>query len=311
MPMSAGLYCQPMHLIAVLLCLILPSASAGENAFVVSYGALLYDVDLLSGQAEPIGGTDPCRQISGLASSPDGRIYAIARLGGSDHLCTIDTQTGAGTVVGSLGIPLGSFGPELTIDAITGMFWALSPQGELYRIDGTTGAATSVSALERPSHGIAAWNDQLYVFTEIGNQRYRLESIDPETYALTPLFDLPANTGSPTGAAFDRLGRLWYVGEHGSLLNHRVFGYYRIQDLETGGVVETFGDAFFFGDPRGGMGDLAFLGPVSAVVVPALSPTGLAGLVGLLLASALLLLRAGGHAGRRLRGRDEEIPRPM
>lgn len=199
--------------LGALLCLCLPSTSPAEEAFAVSYGHFLFHVDLLSGEAEFIGNTDPCGQIGGLAQGPDGRIYAI----GAGRICTIDPLTGTGTPIGSVDLPPANMKSELAIDA-AGRFWVLADG--LYRVDPVQGTATLVLPVDpgTPMSTIVARGDRLFAFTKTSSFRYRLDSIDVETFDRTPLFDLPDGTGFPTGAAFDSNGSLWFLGAHGSFL---------------------------------------------------------------------------------------------
>jgi len=131
--------------------------SGGNNA-----GGNLYTVDRNTGAATLIGWTG-FQAVPGLAFSSDGTLFGSALIGGGANaaLITIDPITGAGVTVGPF-----AFGPAidpiyidgLAVDPYTGVLYGVGGRclnaacdlstSELYTIDTSTGAATSLGNLE-------------------------------------------------------------------------------------------------------------------------------------------------------------------
>jgi len=124
-------------------------------------------------------------------------------------LITIDTGTGAGTLVGPTGI-VGEFGddgvPALAVKT-TGEMYAtdISSSSRLYRIDATTGAATLVATTPLNSPPAIAFNgfDILWAVDSVGNLYVVIDSTGAST--------LVGATGQfIKGLAFDPIdGALW------------------------------------------------------------------------------------------------------
>lgn len=109
----------------------------------------LYQIDVLTGLATPVGSGNGFRSAGDLAFDTDGTLYGAAQ-GGS--LVRFDTSTGIATLVGSFGIaqPYG-----LEIDA-NGVMYVIDARDSnqsngakavLYTVDKTTGATTLVADL--------------------------------------------------------------------------------------------------------------------------------------------------------------------
>ncbi|KJC62977.1 DUF6923 family protein [Agreia bicolorata] len=113
-----------------------------STAYFVSWGpdTTLGTVDLTTGASATVapftfeGGGE---RVDSLAIGLDGAAFAIS----GDELFTVDLTTGELAEVGQLGV-VGLYG--FAVDPTTGDFFAISPEGLLYSVDVTTGAATLV-----------------------------------------------------------------------------------------------------------------------------------------------------------------------
>jgi hypothetical protein len=105
----------------------------------------LYTLDPLTGHATAVGPitNGPC--IIDIAVNLEGEMYGVDIV--YDRLIQIDPATGAGTVVGWLGVPA-NYAQGLDFDGGDGvLYWAAyTMQGELRIIDTETGASTLVGA---------------------------------------------------------------------------------------------------------------------------------------------------------------------
>lgn len=208
--------------------LLLPrTAQADPVGFAVGEGgpgfgpsARLYRLDLGSGAASlvgPVGYTD----VEGLAFSRGGVLYAVADAGiacegvcpgTTDLLLRIDTDTGAGTLVGPLGLagqgPGGNldYGLAFTCD---GRLWASSDTtGQLWEVDPADGSTRPVANLGAPLSGLAAFGNLLFGIGVVGD--LSLHRIDPDAGTTTVMgaLGLPI-TFYDAGLDFDEDGRLW------------------------------------------------------------------------------------------------------
>ncbi len=167
---------------------------------------------------------------------------------------------------------------------------AVNSNATLYQVDPASGAVTSVATYDRLISSLAARGDELFAFTQDSSDQKRVELIDLETFELTPLFDLDIEDWFTIGASFDARGRLWILTMGGGILTVVSLGFWEV-DLATGEAVQTFWNAYHFGDPLAGMFNLAHRGPaLSPTEVPALDGTGLTTFVVLLLGGGLVLL---------------------
>lgn len=177
----------------------------------------LWRIDLGTGAATlvgPIGYVD----VEGLAFSPDGVLYAVADAGqacagvcpgGTDLLLQLDPQTGAGSLVGPLGLSdLGDldYGLAATCD---GRLWASSDTtGTLWEVNRFGGGSRVAGALGAPVSGLAGWGDALYGISVANDMA--LYRIDPDTGAATRLGPLGLPSAfHDAGLDFDADGRLW------------------------------------------------------------------------------------------------------
>ncbi len=103
----------------------------------------LYTIDLDDGTATPVGPILSGSCVIDIAINPAGEMYAVDIV--SDVLLQIDPATGAGTVVGLLGVNA-NYAQGMDFEDTTGiLYWAAYvASGELRIIDTTTGASTLV-----------------------------------------------------------------------------------------------------------------------------------------------------------------------
>ena len=176
----------------------------------------LYRLDLGTGAATlvgPLGYAD----VEGLSFAPDGVLYAVADAGqvceglcpGSDVLLRIDPESGAATLVGSLGLSAQGdldYGLGTTCD---GRLWLSSDTStSLWEVNRFTGATRLVGSLGAPVSGLAGWGDALYGISVADD--LALYRITPDSGAATRLGAL----GLPfpfydAGLDFDDEGQLW------------------------------------------------------------------------------------------------------
>lgn len=181
--------------------------------------SLLYRIDLATGQSTlvgPIGFVD----VEGAALAPDGQLYAVAdagaacegACGGTDLLLRIDPATGAGTLVGPLG--LAGQGTDGNLDyglatTCSGQLWLTADTtGQLWEVDPSTGATRLVGNTGAALSGLAAWGGLLFGVSVAPDPA--LYRIDPATAVATRIGAL----GLPlaffdAGLDFDAGGVLW------------------------------------------------------------------------------------------------------
>ena len=101
--------------------------------------AKLWEMDVCDGTMSEIGATG-VGNTCGIVFGPGGLLYGLDT--SSDSLVTLDPATGAATLVGSLGIALGSCG--LAYDCASDTLIGVDSAGaQLFYVDATTGAATT------------------------------------------------------------------------------------------------------------------------------------------------------------------------
>lgn len=117
--------------------------------------AYLYRINPDAGTARRIGhvGTDMC--VQGLATNANGEMFAVDTQ--SDTLLAIDKTTGAGTVIGSLGIDITAYA-GLDFDEESNVLYlaawsSTTMRSELRRIDTMTGESTLVVPFSRADGG--------------------------------------------------------------------------------------------------------------------------------------------------------------
>jgi hypothetical protein len=122
-------------------CLLAHAALASaELEFYTIVSGELNRVDLVSHMAVPVGPVN--HEVVAIAFTPDSRLFGIAV--DSDSLIEIDLATGAGSIVGPLGVDVDTRVQDLAADD-EGDLWMLDQETGvllLYRIDPRTGAAT-------------------------------------------------------------------------------------------------------------------------------------------------------------------------
>ncbi|MGA7297427.1 MAG: hypothetical protein WBW92_07955 [Rhodanobacteraceae bacterium] len=161
----------------VLVCLLLAlaclpvslaRAQGTGSAYAVDYDQF-YRVDLATRQATSIGpvsgsGPQQMADLSGLTTTPDGRLFAASDT--LKALIRIDPATGKGTVVGSFDInqtqnssPL-DFGMAASCD---GSLWLSSTvTRQLWKVSPSTGKASLVGQMGNDIAGLAVDHDALY-----------------------------------------------------------------------------------------------------------------------------------------------------
>ncbi len=241
-----------LPLSATILALALP-ATAGETMYATSSSVNpnLLTIDSATGavlSSVPI--TNDEALFGGLTFSTDGTaLYSIDGYNdsNSDRTFRIDPASGAGTIVGDTGFNWNF--RCVDSDPVSGTLYA-TRDNELYTLDTTTGAATSVSPLSASTldQGTAVAIDSAgnAYMTDIGS--VGLFSLDLATGAMTHLGDL----NSPTyfrDLAFDSSGTLWGVGMNGGGLYNIDIGLVTATLIHTS---PTYGGIAFA--PSGGPG---------------------------------------------------------
>jgi len=221
----------PARLLAVA-AIALP-ATAGETMYATSYPvnpSLLAIDSSTGGVLSSVSITGEEALFGGLTFSLDGsELYSIDGYndGNSDRTFRIDPATGAGTVVGDTGFNWNFRCVE--VDPTAGTLYA-TRDNELYTLDTTTGAATSVasisgSSLDQATAMAIDSTGHAYMTDIVG---VGLFSLDLSTGAMTHLGDL----GAPSffqDLAFDSAGVLWAVKSGGG-----------IYTIDIGAVTATF-----------------------------------------------------------------------
>ena len=166
------------------------------NAATPSYGEAfdtLYTIDLGAHTAAAVGtaglyGGVPIANISGLTTTPDGTLYAVA--GGFKLLVSVDPASGYANVIGSLGLngqgdPAHNDALDLNMIAgCDGTLWLSSAvAGKLWTVSAATGATTLVGATGHPITGLATRGDKFYGAGGKGDNTFY--QIDPTTGAAT------------------------------------------------------------------------------------------------------------------------------
>ena len=239
------------------------------------------------GTADPLGPIG--FEVGVLALSPTG---ALVGVDDDDRLIALDRTTGAGTLVGTLGLPASVEALDLGFDDLGGL-WALTRDAAsasaLWRVDLASGAASPATALA-DAVSVIAWRDGALWGAVVD----RLVLIDSVTGAVTPMRVLPpGNVIDGAGATFDRDGRFVYFRSFN-------FAPPPIEmvafDLDSGDSELLFGVSAL--TPISG---LAALAPRGAASIPTLGGVGITLLVALLGGAAMRVLR--GHEPRiRARG---------
>ncbi|HCH62648.1 MAG TPA: hypothetical protein DFR83_07590, partial [Deltaproteobacteria bacterium] len=123
--------------------------------------------------------------IGGLGFGPSGRLFGI---GSADVLYEFDTTTGAGSVVGPLGIDVGTSG--LAWDCTTQTMYGADGNGDrVFEIDLSTGAATNVRSTTVPfaSVGLEFDRSSGLLFGATGSALYTIEPATGRSTYIGPL----------------------------------------------------------------------------------------------------------------------------
>lgn len=203
---------------------MLAVAAFSANAATVAYGEAfdtLYRIDLDSRQATAIGAAgmysgQTIGNISGLTTSMDGALYAIA--GGFKLLLGIDPAGGIGTVIGGLGLSGRGGGQFDALDlgmafSCDGTLWLSSGVlQQLWKVDPGNGATTLVGSTGHAIAGLASRAGVLYGSGSRGDHGFY--RIDTTTGSATLIGDFGAAASdvlNSVAMAFDDAGTLWAV----------------------------------------------------------------------------------------------------
>lgn len=206
------------RLLLAAVCLLPLRAFADPFGYAVGFNEL-YRIDLASGAATRIGAIG-FNDVEGLALGPDGVLYGVvdqtmgAGSAATDFLIRIDPVTGAGSLIGQLGLagqgPGGNldYGLAFTCD---GRLWASSDTTqELWELDRVSGAARRTGNTGVALSGLAANERGLFGISVGANPA--LYRIDPER--AQAVLAGPLNAGGvvdDAGLDFDEIGNLWAV----------------------------------------------------------------------------------------------------
>ncbi|MGA9341744.1 MAG: hypothetical protein WBV61_05355 [Rhodanobacteraceae bacterium] len=203
---------------------LLPFAFASvAHAAPVAYGEAfneLYRIDLTVPDATDIGdagyiGSQPIADITGLSDGPDGRLYAASD--SIKALLTIDTNSGAATVVGGFGL-IGQGDPHhddaldfgMSFDCDGNLWLSSATTGKLWRVDRHSGTATFVGNLGHTITGLTARDDVLYGAGGRGdNTLYRIDRSSGHATAIGGFGPQLSQYVNSVALGFDGDGTLW------------------------------------------------------------------------------------------------------
>jgi Zn-dependent metalloprotease len=173
----------------------------------------LYQIDLRTGAAAPIGRLGASGDFEGLAFSPDRELYAVEDAYATLH--RIDVTTGAATQIGSLNANIAELGLAFDYD---GVLWMVAwNSSSLYQVDLATGAATAVGSLGVRELDSLAWDgSDLYALQSYsGSNLYRIDRTTGAATLVGPLLNV--SLGAQSGLTVDARGRLWGLDEYGAI----------------------------------------------------------------------------------------------
>jgi Zn-dependent metalloprotease/streptogramin lyase len=182
------------------------------DAYSISSGGSLYEIDLRTGVATEIGPLGISADFEGLAFSPDQQLYAVED--SNDRLYRVDVTTGAATLIGTLGVSVSEMG--LAFDD-SGVLWMVAwPSSSLYQVDPATGAATAVGSLGVSGFDSLAWDaNDLYALRPGYDTVYRIDRITAAATLVGPLTNV--SLAAQSGLTSDVRGRLWGLDEYGTI----------------------------------------------------------------------------------------------
>lgn len=200
-------------LLAVLSLLLLAGARAQDPVLGYTVDSdetdHLWAIDLRSGEAADLGPTG-FSDLEGLCFAPDGRLFAIDDQ--SEQLVVLDLETGAGTVIGAIGVTIQDAG--LSFDAAGGLWLADEVGHKLYPLDPVTGAAgPAIDLGEFAVTGLTAMGSYLYALLTEPVDGIAIARAGKGRFELVgPLRNVLVSEG---GLAFDPRGTLWLLEDDG------------------------------------------------------------------------------------------------
>ena len=234
--------------------------------------------------------------VTGLAFAPDGTLYGVTTC--KDPNCPrclirIDTETGAGTVIGDMGNDADDNVADISFSPAGVLYgWAEPSYDDLVTIDTTTGTATLVgdSNLSTFGSGLAfAPDGTLYLAGDGDNGNF---------YTIDPTTGLPTGSVTLDGMQDYSIGGL-AVNESGTIYGARKLSWEGgpVNDLITidpiTGHITSIGIITYNGKPVEHFDSIAFSPPPPAAptAVPTLSQWGMIILSLLLAGIAIFVLR--------------------
>lgn len=172
-------------------------------------GTDLFSVDLSDGSTTDIGEITALTSIAALAIDGAGNVYAA---GGNKKLYAVDTGTGAGTEIGTMGVgnwPQGmTFGPDGVL------YLATAPTYKLYSIDPADATATEIGSLGSPynfpclgaNQDIA---DYIFSIADNGTSDYFYQIATADA-AITEIGEV-TNAGTDVFRGVDCVNGTWYA----------------------------------------------------------------------------------------------------
>lgn len=154
-----------------------------------SPASTLATVNLTTGTATPVGAPTGVRALMGIAFAPNGTLYGASWA--NNNLYTLNTTTGAASLVGNLGVP--GFVMDLSYDYANSTMYGISssgPQGSLlYSVDLGTGAGTLVTNISGNAclMGLSTTSSGKFITTDYCSLNSPLYQINPQTGDLTNL----------------------------------------------------------------------------------------------------------------------------
>ena len=235
---------------------------AGEPAFAADLfeDALVYIPDTTTpGTWTVVGGTMSSLYSGDFISGDFSTLYAIS--GDTDSFYTVDTATGAYTLIGPSAAPAGQSWTGLT-GTPDGTLYGLSTDistTNLTLVDPSTGAVTDLGALSGIAAGIdLAYNtneDMIYIVDIVSNELYR---VDPATLAVTAVGALGVDANYAQGLDYEEETGILYWAAYTTV------GELRVIDMTTGASAlvggfpdDTEVDSLAFA--TGGAGDVSWL----------------------------------------------------
>jgi len=190
------------------------------NSFAGGAGAVLYDLDPVTGQATNPRSTG-IDHLVGVAFSPGATLYGLSNSTAAQNpnsLFTINLTTGASQLVGATGLANVIEG-DLAFDPTTGELYGIynldAAQRQLFTIDPATGQATVIPGSLSGDPSAMAFDEtgMLYV---IDTSLQELLAVDKTTGAISTIMPLNTALGSVAGMDVDPGTGTFYVADGGS-----------------------------------------------------------------------------------------------